>query len=244
VNVGVVVHCPEVQYLDFRFLPNLSKVRNIFGKRDADALQSYLGDFLLPSLEATQGGPDQQGLLSSLAERFNSNLQFTPPRATSAADLAVELGSLFRTFVAWRAEPHQRAKAITDTMVRARVRHELRRYFERRILGRGPALGTWSSPDFVIQNARRDGMVYVQSLAKGVGAEIKDYAEQLAGNIFLTRKRLDRPRIPFYAIIHPPRVEQRRYYNDCLEIIHESQAATYEVTQLDAFSQAALDDAA
>ncbi len=242
VNVGVIVHCPEIGYLNFKFLPHFTKVRTLFGMADANALDGYIADFLLPSLTETQANPEERNLLFDLAERFNGNLQFTPPRATSAQDLDADLQSLFNTLVAWRAGPRQRVRSITNTMLKAWVKEELSDYIGRNILQPGPRLGSWSNPDFRIAADRHEDMVYVQSLAKGSGAEIKGYAEQLAGNVFLTRRRLHRPRTEFFAIIHPPtRADQREFYRDCLNIIHESEAQTYEYSHLNTFRTQVLD---
>lgn len=242
VNVGVIVHCQEINFLDFRFLESFSKVRSLFGRTDARAIETYVADFLMPSLTEMQDNGERQNFLSTLVERFNGNLQFTPPRATIAEDLERELDSLFETLVAWRAEPHRRTRVVTDPMLRGRVRRELNAYIERGVLERGRAVGSWSSPDFQFRNNGHQGMIYVQSLAKGEGGDIKRYAEQLAGNVFLTRRRLRRQQAAFYAIIQPPtRQDQRRYYRDCLEIIRESDAQPYDVEHLDRFRRQVLD---
>ncbi|HXZ13301.1 MAG TPA: DUF3037 domain-containing protein [Candidatus Sulfotelmatobacter sp.] len=245
INVGVLMHSPERNYFNFRFLENFSKIRSLYGARDARALENYLADFLIPSLSQMQRHGVEQGLLATLSTHFSGNLQFAPPRATITQDLEGELNTLFDSFVAWRAARHRDARVITDSMLRARVRRELGEYFERRVLQPGPDVGIWASPDFRIRRPARDGMVYVQSLAKGRGDEIKLYAEQLAGNIFLTRKRLQPDAPEFFAIIQPPaRADQMAHYQDCLAIIRESETNPYEFQNLGGFRREVLDRAA
>lgn len=242
-NVGILVHKPDSNTLKWRFIPDTSRVRHVFGVESARALESYLNGFLLPSLK--NGAAGDSNLFSSLAEQFDNSLQFTAPRAMLAGDLDEELESLYSRFVSTAEERRPKAKAVTDPMLRKTVRQGLKEFIERKVVIPGKKIGKWSRPQYQFERDNKVGLIYLQSLAKGERIDILRSAEQLAGLIFLAREKV-RSQVPadFFAIVHPPLYhQQKRAYGDCVEIIEDAHAKVFEVSELDSFKQKVLKDA-
>lgn len=113
VNVGVVLFCPETNYLDLQLSPSLARVRKLFGKGSCDSTQFRI---VQSSIEARLKAARSQFRTVTDLEHFaaiqGNSIQLTPPRRVLVDKPAGELQRLFERLV---GSPPRREKVDVGT---------------------------------------------------------------------------------------------------------------------------------
>ena len=112
-NIGVILQCPDLGYINGRFIPNLrQKLGGTADSLDLKVLKAYIGDFeerftefsqfhsteLLFADEVNRNVLDAK-YLDILSEDVLSKVQFTDPKGLFALDPEKELVQLYELFV-------------------------------------------------------------------------------------------------------------------------------------------------
>jgi hypothetical protein len=106
-NIGVVLFCPELDFLDVRMAGDNSRIQRFFGKRSFDwsRINSYKQG-IKERLEIE--GKDFRGPedLKSFGERRGNSIQLTPPRPITVREPRKDLEQLFEEVVGQRRRPN------------------------------------------------------------------------------------------------------------------------------------------
>jgi hypothetical protein len=137
-NLGVILQCLDVGYVNCRFTSNLHRKLGVLAT-DADTkiLQAYVDEFYeafkpfscYPStVSMFKTGSEflESDYLDRLAERGQGKIQFTVPQGSLVDNPEKELDYLFTTYVGGEAP------ALEKQAIRSRLKTEVKREFQRR----------------------------------------------------------------------------------------------------------------
>lgn len=115
VNLGVVLFCPEADYLDVKLSPSTDRVRKLFGKGTYDAAQfRVLRSSIESRLRAARGQFKAVRDLEHFAAIQGNSIQLTPPRRVLVEQPTGELHRLFERLV---GTPPKRKKADVQSLL-------------------------------------------------------------------------------------------------------------------------------
>lgn len=242
-NIGVVLQCPDKQWVECRFATTFARVVKLYPDVDVNLLRSFADDMesrisgfmqgrqlALGEVPADEAVPlSSPDFLDFLFMEYGGRFQFTQPQPTLAEDLEAELLSLFSTFVVPQAQPQRpevRAAPVTHPTVVRRVRRIFQEervmpYLHPRVTVPGKH---WEYRfDFAYQNAHRG---LIQSVAFDVkGPEDKQKrAFVVAGRItdILERGEFDK----FSLILQPPSADKVEGYEEAKVYLADVRATT------------------
>lgn len=99
VNLGVVLLSPDRQFLEWKLVDNVRRVKKMFpGSTDADRLRAMQAG-LEAQLKQAQSGLFLEGQFEAFARRFRNQLQLSDPRPCLPTDPHAELSKLFLRLV-------------------------------------------------------------------------------------------------------------------------------------------------
>lgn len=132
-NIGVVVLCPSLGFIDVKTSAGNDRVRRFFGARSFDPQRLNVMKRAIEARvrEKSDWRNGLEDLERFIASRAN-DLQLTPPRAVKTADPAAELASLFDELVGGRSQASsnprhmfpQLDRALREPGVREKVRFD------------------------------------------------------------------------------------------------------------------------
>lgn len=114
-NIGVLLHCPDEEFLDCLFTDDVRRITRLHPHADREFLRSLQGHF---EQQIQQHEDNLQGFLLEMQQSFSHTIQLAPARPVLAADPAVELQLVFERLVGKRRVDLPAA----DTRMRIRQR--------------------------------------------------------------------------------------------------------------------------
>ncbi len=106
-NVGILLHSPEEQFLDCLMTRDLRRVKNFHRQADLEFLRG-LQDYFEQQIQ--QHEDNLQGFLAAMEQSFSHVIQLAPARPVSAAEPREQLLHLFERLVGKRASVPQTAE--------------------------------------------------------------------------------------------------------------------------------------
>ena len=134
-NIGLMLHCAEEQFLDCLFTRDLRRVRRFHPQADLELLRELQSHF---EQQIQQHEDSLQAFLEEMLQSFSHAIQLLPARPVLAADPPAELQLLFERLVGTRQAGYPLADTrmrIKQSLVEAlrRVRVFDHKHFEKRI---------------------------------------------------------------------------------------------------------------
>jgi hypothetical protein len=114
-NIGILLHSAEEQFLDCLFTDDLRRVKRFHPQADRQFLRGLQNHF---EQQIQQHEDDLSGFLQEMQESFSNLIQLAPARSVLAAEPQAQLQELFATYVGKR----QAAFPATDTRMRIKQR--------------------------------------------------------------------------------------------------------------------------
>lgn len=127
INLGVVVLCPDLRRVVYKFSSNFQRVRRILAggqKVDAKRLMVMIAG-LREQLDENHGKILSSDDLRKFANLFRNRLQLSDPRPCLVGDIGKDLDTLFARLVKTSCQPKTPLKGRTVQQVRAEFRHQL-----------------------------------------------------------------------------------------------------------------------
>lgn len=153
-NVGVVLLCPELGFLDARMAPDNARIQKFFGRQSFDwsRVNSYKqGIRERLDIEGKDfRGPDD---LEAFALRLGNAIQLTKPRPMTVRNPARDLDRLYEEVVTSRKRPKSSGgfrRQLAERLARANLGRKLKRNIELEI----PGLHKQIEVPFGYQNGR------------------------------------------------------------------------------------------
>jgi len=131
VNIGVLLFCPSLNFIDAQINPGNKRIATVFGKNtfDADRIQetkSSIRRRLHIGRNAFKELKDLELYITSLA----NEIRITGPRSIKVFEPETELGNLFRELVGGRAkppkEPHEAFRKLHSRMNQSNLRNRVK----------------------------------------------------------------------------------------------------------------------
>jgi hypothetical protein len=114
-NIGLLLHCAEEQFLDCLFTRELRLVKRFHPQADLELLRQLQSHF---EQQIQEHEDNLQGFLEEMLQSFSHAIQLAPARPVLAAEPAAELPQLFERLVG----KHQAEFPATDTRMRIKQR--------------------------------------------------------------------------------------------------------------------------
>lgn len=114
-NIGLLLHSPEEQFLGCLFTEDLHRVRRFHPQADLDFLRELQQDF---ERQIDEHSADLEGYVRWMNDSFSNLIQLAPPRTCLLRDPQAEMQALFERYVGPRAE----GTLSTDTRLRIKQR--------------------------------------------------------------------------------------------------------------------------
>jgi hypothetical protein len=114
-NIGLLLHCAEEQFLDCLFTRDFRRIRRFHPQADLKFLRDLQSHFEQRIQDHEDNLPD---FLEEMLQSYSHAIQLAPARPVLAADPPEELGRLFGRFVGLR----QAENPATDTRMRIKQR--------------------------------------------------------------------------------------------------------------------------
>jgi len=134
-NIGLLLHCPEEQFLDCLFTRDLRRVKRFHPQADLQFLRALQSHF---ERQIQQNEDRLQNFLEEMQQSLSNFIQLAPPRPVLGAEPQTQLQQLFERLVGTRqadfpaADTRMRIKQrLVEALHRARVFDDKR--FEKRI---------------------------------------------------------------------------------------------------------------
>jgi hypothetical protein len=99
VNLGVILLCPEGQFLDWRITSNHQRARRFFGHAADVARLELVGRGLANRLQEQRRGLLDPSSFGAFAARHQDMLQLTEPRTCAVQNAQVDLDRLYSRLV-------------------------------------------------------------------------------------------------------------------------------------------------
>lgn len=134
-NIGVLLHCPEEQFMDCLFSGDVHRIRRFHPHADSELLRDLQQHF---EKQIQQHEDELDALLKGMQQSYSHLIQLAPARPVLSADPAAELHRAFERLVDQRL-PHvptvdtrmRIRQRFVEALERARIFHDHR--LERRI---------------------------------------------------------------------------------------------------------------
>ena len=137
-NIGLLLHSPEEEYLDCLFTDDVHRIRRFHQGADLDFLRELQPYF---EQEIKEHESDLTGYLREIEESFSNLVQISPPRPCRLSDPQAEIQDLFTRYVGGRVS--ELPKQDTRMRIKQRLTDALKRHgvldhrlFEKRIPAR------------------------------------------------------------------------------------------------------------
>jgi hypothetical protein len=148
-DIGVLLHCPQAQFLDCLFTEDIRGVQQFHPEADLEFLQE-----LQPHFEREIGENEKRlpAYIKGMQESYSNLIQISEPQSIMADDLEAKLIELFRSYV--RPEGGARLRPDTRMRIKRRLADALERHGligDRRFESDIP-VARWDGP--------RDGFVF------------------------------------------------------------------------------------
>ncbi len=98
-NIGVLLLCPEEQFLDCLFTDDFRWVRRFHPQADLRLLRELQNHF---EQQIQEHENNLEGYIRDLQDSYSNLIQLTPPRPLLAAEPPLQIGELFERFVGQR----------------------------------------------------------------------------------------------------------------------------------------------
>lgn len=128
INIGLVFHCPDDGYIDFKITNNFSRVTAFDDEIDISFLKLILDGIKEDLSQSTITGPAFEDLnspkfLDNYTRHFVNQIQFSRVRSIRTENVETDFRDLFRTYVYF--DVHKK-KRITDDEVKSIMNRVLR----------------------------------------------------------------------------------------------------------------------
>lgn len=129
VNVGVILFCPEVPFLDVKTSENVKRIRKVFGADNGDANQIRMAIAALEGrLKAEREQLTDADALAKFGARQANSVQITVPRRVLVEKPGAELSRLYERLVSPRkARPAADVKTVLEAEFSTRIYQTLLR---------------------------------------------------------------------------------------------------------------------
>ena len=98
-NIGLLLHSPEEEYLDCLFTDDVHRIRRFHQGADLDFLRELQPYF---EQQIKEHESDLKGYLREIEESFSNLIQISPPRPCRLSDPQAEIQDLFTRYVGGR----------------------------------------------------------------------------------------------------------------------------------------------
>ena len=247
-NIGVILQCPEKEFITAKFATKFTRVAKLYPDVDLNLLRSFADD-MTDRIEAFTHGkqlalgelPREEpvplsspAFLDFLFEEYGGRLQFTKPQPTLAEDLEAEISSLFGIFVELPSERERRKvkrAPVTHPMVRRRVREvfeeaKVMDYLQRGVRVKGKR---WEYDfDFAYVN-RHKGLIQSVAFDLVSPEDKRDRAFSIGGMIDDVIREREFEQFAF--ILQPPEPDRAEGYEKAKDYLRDMPSTLIEMEE-------------
>jgi len=139
-NIGVMLFCPKVKFLDVEMTQNNKRVRHIFGKElSLDYIQTFKESFAERIRAERENFSGLDDLNDFIAECANSFL-ITEPRSIAVGDPAQELSGLFTELFGETPKPKEEKRASAKERLYQALKKKFGANLDNRVVRRLPRI--------------------------------------------------------------------------------------------------------